>query len=75
MSPFAAHALTRPTDRARIEGDLRGDPGRHLYAIGDLDDAFWPLTRWWALESAAGIEAIVLRSVWSALEEYEAQRR
>lgn len=61
MSPLAEHALTRPTDRARIERYLRGDPGRHLYAIGDLDDAFWLRTRWWALESANGIEAIVLR--------------
>jgi RimJ/RimL family protein N-acetyltransferase len=26
---------------------FRADPFLHLYALGDLDDFFWPHTRWW----------------------------
>lgn len=37
------------TDRRALEGALRRDPFLHIYGIGDLDDAFWPLTTWTAL--------------------------
>ena len=47
-------------DRDRIERFLRQDPIRHVYAIGDLDDAFWPHTRWWGLERAGELAAVVL---------------
>jgi ribosomal protein S18 acetylase RimI-like enzyme len=33
------------TDRAEVRALLRRHPQRHLLAIGDLDDAFWPQTR------------------------------
>lgn len=47
--------------RDRIEAYLRQDPIRHVYAIGDLDDAFWPHTRWWGLEKKDGdLRAVVL---------------
>jgi GNAT superfamily N-acetyltransferase len=44
----------------RIEAYLRRDPIRHVYAIGDLDDAFWPHTRWWGLERSGDLVAVVL---------------
>jgi ribosomal protein S18 acetylase RimI-like enzyme len=37
-------------DRAEIGAFLRHDPreiGLHLYELGDLDDFFWPHTRWY----------------------------
>ncbi|MDM7917521.1 MAG: GNAT family N-acetyltransferase [Candidatus Eisenbacteria bacterium] len=37
-------------DRGRIERFLRRDPGLHLYALGDLDDFFWPSTVWLGIE-------------------------
>ncbi len=33
-------------DRDRIERFLRRESELHLYEIGDLDDFFWPRTRW-----------------------------
>ena len=47
-------------DRARIERFLRRDPIRHVYAIGDLDDVFWPHTRWWGREEAGELTAVML---------------
>lgn len=57
--------LVTPVDRARIGTALRRDVGLHLYEIGDLDDFFWPRTRWYAWESAddrtdGGLGAIAL---------------
>ena len=36
-------------DRAEIERWLRRDAASHVYALADLDDVFWPDTRWFAL--------------------------
>lgn len=47
-------------DRDRLEAYLQRDPIRHVYAIGDLDPAFWPHTRWWAAEREGELEAVVL---------------
>ncbi len=38
-------------DKAEIESLLRQDPWLHIYALGDLDDFFWPYTTWY---TAAG---------------------
>lgn len=54
MSP-----LRTITDRAALERTLRRDPPLHIYAIGDLDDAFWPQTTWYT----AGAEGEPLRGV------------
>jgi ribosomal protein S18 acetylase RimI-like enzyme len=35
-------------DRDDIAARLLGDPGLHLYELGDLDDFFWPYTTWYA---------------------------
>jgi ribosomal protein S18 acetylase RimI-like enzyme len=36
-------------DRDRIAALCRRRPGVHAYALGDLDDFFWPHTRWFGL--------------------------
>ncbi len=48
------------TDRDRIEAFLRRDPFLNLYAIGDLDDFFWPDTQWFGLEEAGALAAVAL---------------
>jgi RimJ/RimL family protein N-acetyltransferase len=52
--------LVELTDRATLERFLRADPALHLYAIGDLDDFFWPRTTWYGLRGAGGIRAVIL---------------
>lgn len=41
-------------DRARLERFLRADAPAQIYALADLDDAFWPDTRWYASARADG---------------------
>ena len=49
------------TNKTQLEALLRRDVGRHLYALGDLDDFFWPHTTWWGWRDAhtQEIEAVV----------------
>ncbi|HJZ91750.1 MAG TPA: GNAT family N-acetyltransferase [Gemmataceae bacterium] len=46
--------------RDEIEPVLRRNVYLHIYALGDLDDFFWPFTTWYALEDAGTLRAIVL---------------
>ncbi len=39
---------------------LQSNLGLHLYAIGDLDDFFWPKTIWFALTDADVIQSVAL---------------
>jgi ribosomal protein S18 acetylase RimI-like enzyme len=48
------------SDRARLRAYFRRAPERHLYELGDLDDFFWPHTRWYALEIDGDLRAVVL---------------
>jgi ribosomal protein S18 acetylase RimI-like enzyme len=48
------------TDRDLIAAFCRRRPAVHAYALGDLDDFFWPHTRWLAWEGASGIEQLAL---------------
>jgi ribosomal protein S18 acetylase RimI-like enzyme len=48
------------TDRDAIAAFCRRRPAVHAYALGDLDDFFWPHTRWLAWEGATGIEQLAL---------------
>ena len=48
------------TDRERLESYLRGTPDLNLYHIGDLDDFFWPHTRWYARVREGQIRALTL---------------
>ncbi len=47
-------------DRAIIETFLRQDPDLHLYALGDLDDFFWPYTTWYASQVDGKVAALFL---------------
>jgi ribosomal protein S18 acetylase RimI-like enzyme len=47
-------------DRDVIAAALRRDPLLHLYAIGDLDDFFWPYTNWYALAEGDTIRQVIL---------------
>ena len=47
-------------DRDVIARFCRRRPAVHAYALGDLDDFFWPHTRWLAWEGADGLEQLVL---------------
>lgn len=42
--------VTTLTDRSRIAAFLRREPERNIYALGDLDDFYWPSTEWYGLE-------------------------
>ncbi len=48
------------TDRDEIARFLRRDAGLHLYELGDLDDFFWPRTRWFGLTRAGRLGAVAL---------------
>lgn len=43
-----------------IERYLRENPMLHLYELGDLDDFFWPRTRWICMGSRSDIHSILL---------------
>ncbi len=52
--------FTQLHDRDRIEAYLRRLPDTHVYSLGDLDDVFWPHTRWYGVIDADEIRAISL---------------
>jgi ribosomal protein S18 acetylase RimI-like enzyme len=54
-------------DRATIEGVLRRNAPLHLYALGDLDDFFWPYTTWYAFEEKGRVEEVALMYTGTAL--------
>lgn len=47
-------------DRAALAAFLRRDTALHLYALGDLDDFFWPSTTWWGLTRDGALSAVLL---------------
>jgi len=47
-------------DKNEIEAFLRCNPWLHLYALGDLDDFFWPYTTWYVLKEGQQIEQLAL---------------
>jgi RimJ/RimL family protein N-acetyltransferase len=47
--------VTTVTDREALRAWLMRDPALHLYELGDLDDFFWPDTRWYALGDAIAL--------------------
>lgn len=47
-------------DRAQIGAFLRRNAPLHLYALGDLDDFFWPSTIWYGLEVDGALRQLIL---------------
>jgi ribosomal protein S18 acetylase RimI-like enzyme len=47
-------------DRDIIAAWLRRDPLLHLYALGDLDNFFWPYTSWYGLVEGGGLRQVIL---------------
>ncbi len=47
-------------DRAQVEAFLRRDVWLNLYQLGDLDDAFWPHTTWYARVEGGAVSALAL---------------
>jgi ribosomal protein S18 acetylase RimI-like enzyme len=47
-------------DRDQIAAFCRRRPAVHAYALGDLDDFFWPHTRWFGWERDGVLEQVVL---------------
>lgn len=47
-------------DRAQIGAFLRRNAPLHLYALGDLDDFFWPSTIWYGLEVDGALHQLIL---------------
>ena len=47
-------------DKKQIEAVLRQNTPLNLYALGDLDDFFWPYTSWYGWPSSSEIEQVVL---------------
>ena len=58
--------MTRPiriaetTDRDRLEAFFRRDAAAHVYPLADLDDFFWPKTRWFVAVSGGEWRAAAL---------------
>lgn len=50
-------SLHRPEE---IEPVLRRNVFLHIYALGDLDPAFWPFTTWYGLEDGGEVRAMLL---------------
>jgi len=53
-------SMVEVVDKDTIFAFLSRDPFLHIYSIGDLDDFFWRYTRWFALPSAVGLDALLL---------------
>src|SRR3954469_1709706 len=58
-TPVPVVCLTRPD---QIEPALRRNVFLHVYALGDLDPAFWPFTTWHGLDVAGDLRAVLLLS-------------
>jgi len=47
-------------EKSAIERFLRRDPFRNIFALADLDDRYWPQTRWHGLEADGRLVELVL---------------
>lgn len=47
-------------DKAEIEAFLRGRASLHLFELGDLDDQYWPDTRWFGWRTNGGLSQVAL---------------
>lgn len=54
MTPLCLH------NRTQLAAFFRRSPALHSYALGDLDDFFWPYTQWYGLEKDGELRQVVL---------------
>jgi ribosomal protein S18 acetylase RimI-like enzyme len=47
-------------DRGQLESFFRRDAFSNVYALGDLDDSFWPYTTWYGLADGERLRAVAL---------------
>jgi hypothetical protein len=47
-------------DKVVLESFIRQNPGLHLYIIGNLDDFFWPYTKWYGIIDNARLRSVFL---------------
>lgn len=47
-------------DKTSIEKFMRRDPYLHLYGLGDLDDRWWPLTKWYGAGEEDKVKALCM---------------
>jgi hypothetical protein len=47
--------LVELNEKEKIFELLRRDPSLYAYAIGDLDEFYWPYTKWYALDEALAL--------------------
>jgi ribosomal protein S18 acetylase RimI-like enzyme len=52
--------LVELRDRFAIATLLQRNPRAHVYELGDLDDVYWPDTRWLGWETGGELEQVVL---------------
>lgn len=50
--------MTPIQNKEKIARFLQLNPALYLYALGDLDDFFWPNTEWYGLEVKGGLAAL-----------------
>ena len=53
-------AVVELRDREALAGFFRRRPAVHAYALGDLDDFFWPHTRWFGWQPDGRVEQVAL---------------
>jgi ribosomal protein S18 acetylase RimI-like enzyme len=53
-------AVVELRDREAIARFLRRRPAVHAYELGDLDDFFWPYTRWFGWQTDGPVEQLAL---------------
>ena len=52
--------LVHLDDKDEIESFLERDPYLNIYALGDLDEFFWPYTTWYGSRRGGEVQAIML---------------
>ncbi|MCZ7587702.1 MAG: hypothetical protein M5U27_02325 [Gaiella sp.] len=53
-------AVVELCDRGLLAGFLRRRAAVHAYELGDLDDFFWPRTRWYGWQPDGRVEQVAL---------------
>ena len=52
--------LVQITDRSQLAEYFKQDINLHLYSLGDLDDFYWPGTKFYGIRTSTGIDKVIL---------------